>query len=154
MGFSPVPPSLLSHRIESPAMQGMTSEQPPDCTSHSAEEPIIFDGFSRVLSARRCKSAGRRKPRRNDKFVGSHQLDRKCLNNRPTHFSVPRRPISSTRNSSNCRSIAERRGFTTKSNPMGIAGSDVRRISLILLLARFRSCALPSFRGVVRPKRL
>src|SRR5215510_11197486 len=69
-------------------------------------------------------------------------------------FQLPRRGRSSRRNSSISQSDADRLGFTTKSNPVGIAAREVRRISLTVLFNRFLTCALPSFRGVVRPKRL
>jgi hypothetical protein len=69
-------------------------------------------------------------------------------------MSIPRSVNSSERNSLKSRSQADRRGFTTKSNPTAFDGSIVRRISRTLLLIRFLSWALPNFRGVVRPNRL
>ena len=81
-------------------------------------------------------------------------LQRHSPGNGHTHFCAPRRATNSVRKSSKSHSPANRLGLTTKSNPVGIAAQDVRRISLTLLLTRFLSCALPSFRGVVKPKRL
>ena len=144
----------LSHRIEPSAMQRMASQYARSGANDSPNETILFDGFLSIFRAGRREPASRREPRRDNELVGSHHFYCESLKDGQTHFSAPRRATSSPRKSSKSRSVADRRGFTTKSNPFGIANWDVRRISRILLLIRFLSCAFPSFRGVVSPKRL
>ena len=144
----------LSHRIEPSAMQRMASQYARSGANDSPNETILFDGFLSIFRAGRREPASRWQPRRDDELVGPHHLYSESLKNGQTHLSAPRRFTNSARNSWNSRSPADRRGFTTKSNPAGIDGRDVRRISLTLLLTRFRSCAFPNFRDVVSPKRL
>jgi hypothetical protein len=144
----------LSHRIESSAMQRMTSEQARDGTYKSSDQTVLFYGFNSVFGTRRRESAGWRQPWREDELIGPHDFCGESLKYGQTHLSAPRRFTNSSRTCWNSISPADRRGFNTKSNPAGIDGREVRRISLILLLTRFRSCAFPSLRGVVRPKRL
>src|SRR2546426_929190 len=132
----------------------MTSEQSRPGACASANQTILFNGFRSVFGASRREPAGCWQPWRDNKLIDSHRPQCESLNDDQTHLSAPRRATNSARNSSNFRSVADPRGFTTKSNPIGIAVRDVRKISLILLLTRLRTCALPSFRGVVNPKRL
>ena len=89
----------LSHRIESPAMQGVTSEQSPDGADDSAKKTILFDGFNRVFGTCRRESAGGRQPRRNDQFVRLDELYGEGVGDIPAHLSVPRSVISSARSS-------------------------------------------------------
>src|SRR5438105_6133432 len=133
-------------------MQRMAAKQPPDGAWDPANNAVVFNSLVCVVGARWSEATGGRQPWRNYHFVGSHHFQ--CEKCNPTHLSAPRRATNSMRNSSNRRSLTDRLGFSTKSNPGGIDGRDVRRISLTLLLTRFLSCALPSFRGVVSPNRL
>ena len=135
-------------------MQGMAAKQARKCVRDSANESISFNGLEGVFRTSRCKATGGRKPWRDNQLVSLHSLYRDRPRNRQTHFSAPSRATNSPRKSSRVRSMTDRRGLSTKSNPSGIAVSEVRRISLILLLIRFLSCAFPSFRGVVKPNRL
>jgi len=152
--FSIMNSDSLSHRIEPSAMQRMASEYARAGANDSPTETILFDGFLSIFRAGRREPASRREPRRDNELVGSHHFYCESLKDGQTHFPAPRRLINSARTCWNSKSPAERRGFTTKSNPAGIDGRDVRRISLTLLLTRFRSCAFPNFRDVVSPKRL
>ena len=146
--------SFLSQRIKSSAMQRMTAKQSACRPGETTQQPVLLNRFARIFGARRGESAGRRQPWRNHQLIGSKQLQSDAARESEIHLSAPRRATSSLRSSSKPRSLAERRGFNTKSKPLGITMRDVRRISRTLLFTRFLSCALPSFRGVVRPNRL
>jgi len=136
-------------------MQRMAAEQPCDSARKPSNQTVLLNSFESIFRACRREAARRRQPWRDDNFVSSHTFQYESSRHHGlNHLSARKRPANSVRKSSNSRSLADRLGFTTTSNPVGINVSDVRRISLTLLLIRFRSCALPSFRGVVRPKRL
>lgn len=146
--------SFLSQRIKSSAMQRMTAKQSTCRPGETTQQPVLLNRLARIFGARRGESAGRRQPWRNHQLIGSKKLQSNVARQSEIHLSAPRRATSSLRSSSKPRSLAERRGFNTKSKPLGITMRDVRRISRTLLFTRFLSCALPSFRGVVRPNRL
>ena len=143
----------LCQRIESSAMQRVAAQQPRDSFGAATKETVFRDSFGSVLGACRCKTARRRQPRTNDQLVSVNCFECERLGDH-AHLSAPNKPINSARNWSNGRSFADRLGFNTKSNPVGIAVREVRRISLTRLFTRFLSCAFPSFRGVVKPNRL
>ena len=147
-------PGFLSHGIESPAMQRMTSEQPRSRPHETPNQTILLNRLRSVFRTSRGEATGRWQPGRDNKLIRAYGRQCESLCDTCSHFSAPRRSTSSSRNRSNSRSFTDPRGFTTKSNPVGINIPDARIISLILLLARFRSCAWPSLRGVVIPKRL
>ena|ERR1700733_6919455 len=144
----------------------MAAEQSPEGAGNPADYAILFNGFVSILGACWGEAASSRQPRRNYSFVDAHDFQHKGLSARragaiacnykprQNHLSAPRRATNSVRKSSSFRSFVERLGFSTKSNPEGIDVRDVRRISLTRLFTRFLSWALPSFRGVVSPKRL
>ena len=146
--------SSLLQRIKSSAMQRMAAEQSAGGTGGTAEQSVLFDGLTGIFRTCGRKAAGGRQPRRKNHLVGSQNLQSEVARETEFHSSAPRRALNSSRSSSKPRSFADCLGFNTKSKPLGITVSDVRRISRTLLLSRFLSCALPIFRGVVSPNRL
>lgn len=144
----------LCQRIESPAMQGMAAEQAPDGPGNSSNHAKMFYGVKCVLRACRSKPTGRTQPGRRNQLICPDSLQCQRSADHSIHVTTPKRASNSDLNSPNCCSFADRRGFMTKSNPLGICVREVLRISLTLLLIRFLSWAFPSLRGVVRPKRL
>jgi hypothetical protein len=120
----------------------------------AAADTVALDRFKCIFRTCWRKPAGWRQPWRDDAFVDANCQQADCLSQRYFHCVVPSSDTSSARNSSSVLSPAERRGFNTTSKPEGSNRSEVRMISRTLLLIRFRSCAAPSLRGVVKPKRL
>jgi hypothetical protein len=135
-------------------MQWMAAEQTGQGPRQTTRKSVAIDRLKCVFRACRRETTRGRQPRRDDNLVGVDRLQSNGSSKTLTHLSVPRRATSSLRNSSKSRSTVDRLGFTTKSNPFGISAREVRRISRILLLMRFLSCAFPSLRGVVIPNRL
>jgi hypothetical protein len=135
-------------------MQWVAAQQPRDGAEGAADYAKMFNGFCCVFRTCGRESTGGRQPRRNYQFVHPYGLNCQSSPCRHLHIFAPSSACSSRRSSPKSRSIADLRGFTTKSNPAGTPARDVRRISRTLRLIRLRSWAFPSLRGVVIPKRL
>lgn len=133
-------------------MKRVAAEQAPCGASSSLKKAELFDSLGGVFRACGSEATRGTQPGRDNQLVNSDQFQRESP--AQTHTVTPRSDSNSERTSVMGRSFADRRGFTTKSNPLGISSSDVRMISLTLLLIRFLSWAFPNLRGVVKPKRL
>src|SRR5215831_10104023 len=76
----------LCQRIESPAVQGMATEQSPYCSHDATKHTITFDGFVGVLRASWREAAGSRQPRRDNGFVRAYSLQCNASTCGYTHF--------------------------------------------------------------------
>ena len=132
----------------------MTSEQTANGPKTSANQTIFFDRFCGIFGTRWREPARCRQPRRDDSLIHAYDFHTEVLRPYRIHLSAPRRALSSDCSSSKLRSRTDLLGLTTTSKPAGSSALARRRSSRILLRILLRSCALPSFRGVVKPKRL
>ncbi len=135
-------------------MQGVAAEQSRGRASDSAKQAVPFNSFGSIFGAGWGEATRGRQPGGNRELIHLQCGQSKLPAKGPDHFSAPSSARISSRSSRKSQSIADRRGFNTKSTPFGINGRVVLRISRIRRLMRFLSCALPSFLGVVSPKRL
>jgi hypothetical protein len=135
-------------------MQWMATSKTAQRLPGSTPNAMDLNCLKCIIRTRRGKPACRRQPGRNYQLINTDDGQADDLSNRSLHNAVPRSASNSVCSSPNSLSQAERRGFSTTSKPDGRRNCAVRMISRTLLLIRFLSCAAPSFRGVVSPKRL
>lgn len=132
----------------------MATSETAQSFQSSTTDSVPRNRLKRVIRTRRREPACRPQPGRNDSLINTNCRKANGLSDRHPHIEGPKSESNSVRNSLNSRSQADPRGFNTTSRPAGKRERDVRIISRTLLFIRFLSCAGPSLRGVVSPKRL
>lgn len=136
----------LGNGIETAGVQRMAARQPLQTHPYAPPRPMPRNRFRHVIAARRMESAGWRQQRRYAPLVKPQHQD-----DQPPHREIT---LSTSEINSACEAAsAARRRFQTIRHAGSSLCNRRRTTSRSRRRARFRTTALPSAFGVVKPVR-
>src|SRR5690348_6585240 len=124
----------------------MTAAEPFQAKPNTAQHTVVLDRIEHVFRASRPVTASGGEKRRYKHLVAFEGRDHDYLHRAKTF------PTSRHKSSKGASSTL-RRGLKTIAQPAAAASNWRRTASRIRRFKRFRSTALPSARGTVKPKR-